>query len=71
MPEMGFTTLIAIYLPVGMTNAHQCITSHNYASNYGRKNVGLKTKYIFISIDFDFKAFYRKMRKCGLGSLYL
>ena len=42
-----------------------------YASYYRRNKVELKTKYIFYKIDFNFEAFYRKMRKCGLGSLYL
>ena len=28
MSEMGFTTLITMYPPVGMNNTHQCITSY-------------------------------------------
>ena len=35
---MGFTTLIIIYLRVGMNNKHQC----KNISNYGRNNVELK-----------------------------
>ena len=38
--------------------------------NYGRNNVEIKTKY-FCLIDFNFKSFYRKLRKCGPGSFYL
>ena len=42
-----------------------------YISDSRRNNVELKIKYIFFLIDFNFKAFYRKMKKCGLRSLYL
>ena len=45
--------------------------SFPYASNYELDKDELKTKYIFLLIDFNFEAFYRKMKKYGLGSLYL
>ena len=28
LPEMGFTTLMTMYLPVGMNKKHQCKTPH-------------------------------------------
>ena len=43
----------------------------SYASNYWRNMIQLQEKSKMLSIDFNFKAFYNKMGKCGLGSLYL
>ena len=34
LPEMGFTTSITIYLPVGVNSKHQYVTISPYASNY-------------------------------------
>ena len=64
---MGFTTLITKHLPVEANNK-KTIQNFPYASNYRRNKVELKTKFIHFLFDFNFKAFYRKMRKCGHGS---
>ena len=31
----------------------------------------IENEIYYFLYDFNFKAFYKKMRKCGLGSLYL
>ena len=62
MPEMGFTTLITIYLPVGMNNKKP-MQNFPYAPNYGRSKLNyLGNVYIFL-IDFNYEAFYRKNEK--------
>ena len=42
-----------------------------FASNYWRNMIQLQEKSKILSIDFNFKAFYNKMGKCGLESLHL
>ena len=67
---MGFTTLMTMYLPVGINKKHQCKTAHILLIVDVTKLSQKRNIYILL-IDFNFKDFYRKIRKYGLGSLYL
>ena len=70
MARNGFYDIdIYIYLPVGMNNKHQCITSHMLVIIDATK-LNKKLDIYFCYMIFNFKVFYRKKRKYELASFY-